>query len=74
MKTVRNIALAAAAAGALVLGSAALAQEEKKPEPATKPQAKDQHRGEHGMSRMREMRDGCHGESQGKPAGEHRHS
>ena len=34
---VRNIALAAAAASALALGSAAFAQEDKKPDPAAKP-------------------------------------
>ena len=81
----RNIALAAAAASALALGSAAFAQEDKKPDPAAKPEAsqphRDEHRagqrsehGRHGMGRMHETRDGCHGESQGKPAGEHRHS
>jgi hypothetical protein len=82
MKSVRNIALAAAAAGALALGSAAFAQETKKPE--TKPQAGHQHRGEHrgehrGMSGMREMRGNCHGQSGAGPSGsgsdgEHNHS
>jgi Spy/CpxP family protein refolding chaperone len=75
MGIVSNIALAAAAAGALALGSAALAQDTKKP--AAKSEATQEHRGEHrqhGMNGMREMRGGCHGESRGAPAGEHDHS
>lgn len=83
MKKVRNLALAAAAA--LALGSTAFAQEQKKPEPAAKPDATqpkpEEHRagqrgehGRHGMGRMHETRGGCHGESQGEAAGEHRHS
>jgi hypothetical protein len=81
MKTVRNIALAAAAAGALALGSAALSQEEKKPAPTAKPEASQPHRGEHraghgrhGMGGMHEMRSGCHGESGSTSGGEHNHS
>lgn len=78
MRTVRNIALALGAAGALALGSAALAQDQKKPEPQASPQHSDQHRGEHrrhDMSRMREMRENCHGESRGgQSGGEHNHS
>lgn len=90
MKTVRNIALAAAAAGALALGQAALAQDDKKPEAAAKPEAAHQHRGQHGqggqhaqgskhghqgMSGMREMRGNCQGESGGGQSGsEHKHS
>jgi hypothetical protein len=81
---VRNIA-AAAALGALALGSAAFAQEHKKPEPAAKHEAsqpqRDEHRagrrsehGRHGMGGMHETRGGCHGEPQGEAAGEHRHS
>lgn len=73
MRTVRNLALAAAAAGALALGSAALAQDTKKP--AANSEAGQEHRGEHrqhGMNRMREMRGGCHGES--RAGGEHDHS
>jgi hypothetical protein len=76
MRTVRNIALALGAAGALALGSAALAQDAKKPE--AKPEASHEHRGEHrrhDMSRMREMRENCHGESRGgQSGGEHNHS
>lgn len=69
MRTVRNIALALGAAGALALGSAALAQDAKKPE--AKPEASHEHRGQHGMNRMREN---CHGESRGASGGEHNHS
>jgi hypothetical protein len=81
----RNLAAASVAAGALALGASAFAQEENKPQPAAKPEAsqpqRDEHRaghrserGRHGMGRMHETRGGCHGESQGKGAGEHRHS
>jgi len=77
MKSVRNIVLAAGAAGALALGPAALAQDAQKPE--AKPEAKHQHqqRGEHrmhGMNRMREMRGGCQGESHGSQGEKHDHS
>jgi hypothetical protein len=74
MRTVRNIALAAAAA--LTLGSAAFAQDAAKP--GAKSEASEQHRGEHrqhGMKHpMREMRGGCHGESRGASREEHDHS
>jgi hypothetical protein len=78
MNTIRTIALVAAAAGALAMGSAALAQEEKKPEAATKPQASHEHKrghAQHGPRGMSGMRGGrCHGESQGSSGGEHNHS
>jgi hypothetical protein len=57
MKTVRNVALGLAAAGALVLGVNAGAQDAKKPEAQAKPEARHergQHRG-HGMSQHGEM-------------------
>lgn len=60
MGIVRNFALAATVAGALALGSAAIAQDTKNPE------AKQQH-DQHGKNRMRS---GCHGEA----AGKHDHS
>jgi hypothetical protein len=72
MRTVRNIAFTLGAAGALALGSAALAQDSPKPE--AKSEASQEHRGEHGMNRMREMRGGCHGESHGAAREEHDHS
>ena len=75
---VRNIALAAATAGALALGSAAFAQEDKKPDPAAKPEASQPHRsehGRHGMGRMHETRGGaCEGGAQGEAARGHQHS
>ncbi len=89
MKTVRNTALALAAAGALALGQLALAQENKQPDAAPKPEAAHQHRGQHGqggehaqgskhgrqgMSGMREMRGNCHGDSGGQSRSEHNHS
>ena len=80
MRSVRNIVLAAGAAGALALGSAVFAQDAGKPEAKPDTQAKKEHRGEHrqhGMSRMREMRGGCHGEAGNTPGnapgGEHQH-
>ena len=73
MRTVRNIALALGAAGALALGSAALAQETKKPE--AKPEAGHEHRGGHGRQGMNGMRGNCHGENRGGQSGaEHNHS
>lgn len=75
MRIVRNAALAAVAAGALVLGSAAVAQDAAKPH--AKPEASQSQRGEHrqhGMNRMREMRGGCHGEAQGASRMEHERS
>jgi hypothetical protein len=71
MRTVRNIALALGTAGALVLGSAAFAQDAAKPEakPDAKPDTSHPHRSQHGMDRMRGMRDNCQG-----GAAEHKHS
>ena len=68
MRTIRTITAVAIAAGTLALGSAALAQDAQKPEAKPQAEAKQEHRGEHhrhGMSRMREMRGGCHGEAHG---------
>ena len=78
MKMIRNLALAAA--GALALGTAALAEETNKPE--AKPDASREHRGQHGvgphqgmrpMQGMMQMRGNCHGQSGGQ-SGEHSHS
>lgn len=69
MKTLTNIALALGAAGALALGSAAVAQDASKPEAKMETRASKEHRGEHrehGAKRMREMRGGCHDESRGE--------
>jgi Spy/CpxP family protein refolding chaperone len=67
MRIVTHIALAAVAAGALALGTAAIAEEAKKPE--AKPQA-GEHR-QHGKNR--EMRGDCSGEARGASRGEHEH-
>jgi hypothetical protein len=80
MKMGRSITLAAVAAGALALGSAAFAQDAKQPKVETKPGTTQEHRGEHGGHGMRRMSEhgGCHGQQEpsggGKPAGEHEHS
>jgi hypothetical protein len=73
MKTIRNLALAAAAAGALIAGTAALAQDAKKEEPKAKteaPHARGEHRG-HGAGGMSGMRERCHAEQ--AKSGEHEH-
>jgi hypothetical protein len=78
MKTIRNLALAAAAAGALAAGTAAFAQDAKKEEPKAKteaPHARGEQRGhgmqgKGGMSEMSGMRERCHAE---QAKGEHEH-
>jgi hypothetical protein len=69
---VSTLAAAFAATGALALGSIAFAQEEKKAEPAAKPQTSHEHkgghaqhgaRGMHGARDMQGMRGGCHNQS-----------
>jgi len=73
MKTIRNLALAAAAAGALAAGTAALAQDAKKEEPKAKTEAqhaRGEHRG-HGMGGMSGMQERCHAEP--AKSGEHQH-
>jgi len=78
MKTIRNLALAAAAAGAFAAGTAALAQDVKKEEPKAKteaPHTRGEHRGHGmqgmaGMSDMSGMRERCHAE---QAKGEHEH-
>jgi len=80
MKTIRNLALAAAAAGALAAATATFAQDVKKEEPKAKTEA--QHaRGEHrghgmgamgGMGSMAGMQERCHGVAQAQ-GGEHEH-
>jgi Spy/CpxP family protein refolding chaperone len=63
MKTIRNLALAAVAAGALVAGTAALAQDAKKDQPQqSAPHARGEHHG-HGMGGMQER---CHDHKQEK--------
>jgi hypothetical protein len=47
MKTVRNLALAVTAAGALALGSAAFAQEQKPADTAAQPDAQQKHEHKH---------------------------
>jgi len=75
MNTIRNLALAAAAAGAFTMGTAVLAQDVKKEEPKAKtetPHARGEHRG-HGMQGMAgksDMRERCHAE---QAKGEHEH-
>jgi nucleoside-specific outer membrane channel protein Tsx len=57
MKTIRTLALAAVAAGALAAGTAVLAQDAKKDEPKqSAPHARGEHRG-HAMGGMQER---CH--------------
>jgi hypothetical protein len=73
MSPVRNIVLAAAAAGALLAGAAAFAEEAKKDEPSAQrhgPHARGEHRG-HGMRGMGGMGERCHA-GQDK-SGEHEH-
>lgn len=73
MKTIRNLALAAAAAGALAAGTAALAQDAKKEEPKANTEAqhaRGEHRG-HGMGGMSGMRERCQAEQ--AKGGEHQH-
>ena len=73
MKTIRNLALVAAAAGALAAATATFAQDVKKEEPKAKTEAqhaRGEHRG-HGMEGMRGMRERCHAEP--AKSGEHQH-
>ena len=79
MKTIRNLALAAAAAGALAAGTAAFAQDVEQEEPKAKtetPHARGEHRGhgmqgKAGMGEMSGMRERCHAEQ--AKTGEHEH-
>ena len=83
MKTIRNLALAAAAAGALAAATATFAQDVKKEEPKAKTEAqhaRGEHRG-HGMGAMggmgsmgsmAGMQERCHGAAQAQ-GGEHEH-
>ena len=75
MSSARKIALAVAAAGTLLAGSAVLAQEAKKEEPRAQGQernARGEHRGHGmgGMSGMSGMSERCHAE---QAKGEHEH-
>jgi outer membrane murein-binding lipoprotein Lpp len=77
MSSARIIVAAAAAAGALLAGSA-LAQEAKKDQPRAQGQerhARGEHRGHgmKGMSAMSGMREGCHGAQAQAESGEHKH-
>ena len=80
MKTIHNLALAAAAAGALAAATATLAQDVKKEEPKAKTEAqhaRGEHRG-HGMGAMGSMggmagmQERCHGAAQAQGS-EHQH-
>jgi hypothetical protein len=67
MKTIRNLALVAAAAGAFAMGTAVLAQDAKKEEPKAKtetPHARGEHRGHglQGIAGMSDMRERCQAE------------
>jgi hypothetical protein len=66
MKTIRTLALSAAAAGILAAGTVAIAQDAKKEEPRA------EHRG-HGMSGMSGMRERCHAEPAKSGEQEHKH-
>ena len=75
MSPVRNIVLAAAAAGALLAGAAAFAEEAKKDEPTAQrhgQHARGEHRG-HGMGGMSGMRERCHAEPAKSGEQEHKH-
>jgi hypothetical protein len=81
MKTIRTLALSAAAAGILAAGTMAIAQDAKKEEPkaATEaPQARGEHRGHGmrgigGMSGMSGMRERCQAEQAKSGEQEHKH-
>ena len=78
MKTIRYLALAAAAAGAFAAGTAALAQDAKKEEPKAKteaPHARGEHRGHAmgGKGGMSGMRERCHAGAANSGEQEHKH-
>ena len=78
MKTIRTLALSAAAAGILAAGTAAVGQDVRKEEPKAKteaPHARGEHRGHgmRGMGAMSGMREGCHAEPNKSGVQEHKH-
>lgn len=83
MKTIRTLALSAAAAGLFAAGTVAIAQDAKKEEPAKTeaPHARGEHRGHgmrgmggmNGMSGMSGMRERCHAEPAKSGEQEHKH-